>query len=66
MKAVKVLLGLLVDDVRLVAIVLLTLALAFVLKLVHHTQASPYVMVVGLLLALLFSVEHQLRLKVRK
>lgn len=63
MKALSVLAGLLFDDVRLVSVLAITIVVAAILRVVHHTAASPYVMAVGLLVALLYSVEHQLQQK---
>lgn len=58
--------GLLFDDTRLALTVIITLAVCGVLKLANATVGSPYVMVVGLLIALWISIEHQLRLKLKK
>lgn len=63
MKALSVALGLLIDDARLVIVLAMTLLAVGLLKVTHHTAGSPYVMIAGLLLALLISIEHQLTLK---
>jgi hypothetical protein len=65
MKALSVLWGLFFDDFRLVLILAITLILTAVCKFAHWTSVSPYVFVVGLLVALFVSIEHQLKLKTR-
>ncbi|UOF90948.1 hypothetical protein LSG31_01270 [Fodinisporobacter ferrooxydans] len=66
MNALKILWGLLVDDSRLVSVVLLSLILAFLLSSIHMVHIAAYVIWVGLIVSLWISVEHQLKLKIKK
>lgn len=67
MKAIKVMWGLLVDDGRLAALLLVSLiGSALVSVLGHHAQLAAYVIWAGLLVSLAVSIEYQLKQKMKK
>lgn len=62
----KVALGLVMDDVRLVGVLASFLLIAFILHESGRPLLSALAIWVGLMVALAVSVNHQLRLKLRK
>ncbi|MDA8335891.1 MAG: hypothetical protein M0Z41_13070 [Peptococcaceae bacterium] len=66
MRALKVALGLVVDDVRLVGVLALFLLVAFGLHEAGRPGPAALAVWVGLPASLAVSVNHQVRLKLRK
>ncbi|MCL6453958.1 MAG: hypothetical protein K6T78_10155 [Alicyclobacillus sp.] len=67
MKVVKVLWGLLVDDGRLAISLVVGLVIAYILRSAAHLPLVASILIwVSLIFALWFSIEHQLRLKLKK
>ena len=66
MRVLKVLWGLLVDDGRLASILVLALVIAFVLSLGGLKFLAAIVIWLGLVISVAISVEHQLKLKLKK
>lgn len=67
MKVLKVLWGLLVDDTRLVSILLFSLLLSVIAAtVVHQIVAAALFIWLGLLGSLWVSIEHELKVKVTK
>lgn len=67
MKILKVLKGLLIDDTRLVSIVLLSLLLSVIAAtVVHQVVAAALFIWLGLIGSLWVSIEHELKVKVNK
>lgn len=63
MRVLKVLWGLVVDDLWLASMTVGVLILAYIFSLTGLKSIDPYVIWVGLVVAIWVSVEHQLRLK---
>jgi hypothetical protein len=66
MRVLKVLWGLLVDDGRLASILVLSLVAAYLISAVGLKTLAAGVIWLGLVMSVLVSVEHQLRLQVKK
>lgn len=66
MKVLKVLWGLLVDDGRLASILVLSLVVAYFVSILGYKMLAGGVIWLGLVVAVVVSVEHQLQLKVKK
>ena len=66
MHILKTIWGLLVDDIRLASILVISLVIGCVVSLVHDSQLGAYVIWAGLIVSLWISIEHQLKLKLRK
>lgn len=65
MGVLKVVLGLVMDDVRLVGVLGLFLVAAYVLHVAGRPLLAALAIWAGLVAALVISVSHQLRLKLR-
>jgi len=65
-KVLKKLWGLLVDDGRLATILVVALVVAYVISASGQHLIGAIVIWLGLIIALWVSVDHQLRLKVKK
>lgn len=66
MKVLKKLWGLLVDDGRLATILVVALVVAYVISASGQHIIGAIVIWLGLIIALWVSVDHQLRVKVKK
>lgn len=66
MKVLKKLWGLLVDDGRLATILVVALVVAYIISASGQHLIGAIVIWLGLIIALWVSVDHQLRLKVKK
>lgn len=66
MRVLKVLWGLLVDDGRLASILVVSLIVAFVVALAGLKLIAAVVIWLGLIISVWVSVEHQLKLKLKK
>lgn len=67
MKVLQTLWGLLIDDGRLASVLLIALILAGIASLLEKWTVIGAVLIwLGLIFSLIVSVEHQLRLKVKK
>lgn len=63
MKAVKVLWGLIVDDVRLVVVLSIGLVLAWGLTAIHQPLLAAVMIWIALMVALWVSIDHQARVR---
>jgi hypothetical protein len=66
MRVLKIIWGLLVDDARLASILVLSLVIAFVLSLAGLKSIAAIVIWLGLVISLWISIDHQLKLKLKK
>ncbi|QSO50437.1 hypothetical protein JZ785_15975 [Alicyclobacillus curvatus] len=66
MRVLKIIWGLLVDDARLASILVLSLLIAFVLSLAGLKSIAAIVIWLGLVISLWISIDHQLKLKLKK
>lgn len=66
MKVLSALWGLIVDDVRLASILIVSLLISWGVSLAHQQVLAAIVIWAGLLISLWVSIEHQLRLKLKK
>jgi hypothetical protein len=64
-KIIKIVWGLLFDDVRLAVFLLLALTIAAILCNLGYNSLGMIVMWLGMLLALFISIEHQLQNKLK-
>ncbi len=65
MGVLKVIWGLLVDDIRLVSILVLSLILSSLFTLAHQGRIAAFIIWFGLIISLWVSIEYQLKLKVK-
>lgn len=65
-KVLKVLWGLLVDDISLASILIMALILSVLAVVAQQVHLAAYIIWIGLLVSLWVSVEHQLKQKLKK